>query len=132
MIDYEVNIFDRVYRKVAPSCAAGKFVGVYVPNPTAYPAGSLVELTNRTVRSRQSSTPIENFARVMYQLDVYGRTKKEAREIYGIADDEMTAIGFTRISGDFLDNADNIEVFRYTARYEAEIDRDGNVYRVSM
>ena len=131
MIDFEVNIFDRVYRKVSPLCASGKFVSVYNRAPTAYPAGSLVELTNRTVRSRQSSTPVENFARVMYQLEVYALSKREAKTVYKEADDEMIALGFTRISGDFMDNADNIDVFRYVARYEAEIDQNGTIYRMS-
>ena len=131
MIDYEVNVFDRVYRRVYPLCAIGKFTSVYVPNPTDYPAGSLVELTNTTVRERQSSTPVENFARVMYQLDVYARTKQEAREVYKAADEEMIGMGFTRITGDFMDNAGNVNIFRYVARYEAEIDRDGNIYRIS-
>lgn len=97
MIDFEVNVFDRVYRKVSPMCAKGKFVSVYVPSPTAFPAGSLIELTNRTVGKRQSSTPIENFARVMYQLDVYALTKPEARALLSAADDEMIAMGFTRV-----------------------------------
>ena len=131
MIDYEVNVFDTVYRKVSNLFAKGKFVSQYIPNPTAYPAGSLVELTNVTVKKRQSSTPIENFARIMYQLDVYALSKAESRSIYCAVDDEMTALGFTRVGGDFLDNPDNIDVFRYTARYEAEIDRDGNIYRFS-
>ena len=130
MIDYEVNIFDKVYRKVSPLCAKGKFVSVYNRTPTAYPAGSLVELSNRTVRDRQSSTPVENFARVMYQLDVYAVEKGQAKAVYKVADDEMIALGFTRINGDFLDNADNIDVFRYTARYEAVIDPDGVIYRI--
>lgn len=131
MIDYEVNVFDRVYRKTSNLFAKGKFVSVYNPTPTAYPAGSLVELINRTDQKRQSSTPIENYAVVMYQLDVYALSKKEAKAVYSAVDDEMIAIGFTRVSGDFLDNADNVNVFRYTARYEAEIDREGNIYRVS-
>ena len=131
MIDYEVNVFDRVYRKVAPLCAKGKFVSSYIRSSTAFPAGSLVELLNRTDRKRQSSTPIENFSIVMYQLDIYARTKKEARKVYAEADDEMISMGFTRTSGSFLDNADDVNIFRYTASYEAEIDREGNIYRLS-
>lgn len=129
MIDYEVYVFDKVYRKASPLCAKGKFVNVYVMSPTAYPAGSLVELSNRTVRNRQSSTPVENFARIMYQLDVYAKTKAEAKAVYKAADDEMIALGFTRISGDSLNNVDDIEIFRYTARYEAIIDPNGVIYR---
>ena len=131
MIDYEVNIFDKVSRKVSPLCAKGKVTNVYTPSPTAYPACSLVELSNRTVRERQSSTPVENFARIMYQLDVYAQSKLEAKAVYKVADDEMIATGFTRVGGDFMDNADNVNVFRYTARYEAEIDPNGVIYRMT-
>lgn len=130
MIDYEVNIFDRVYRKVASKFAKGKFVSVYVPDPTGFPAGSLYELSNTTVRQRQSSTPIENFARIMYQTDVYALSKHEAKELLIAVDEQMIALGFTRLGGDFVDNISNVNVFRYSARYEAEIDRDGHIYRI--
>ena len=131
MIDYENYVFDAVYRKVSNLFAKGKFVSVYVPDPTGFPAGSLVELTNDTVRKRQSSTPIENFVMVMYQLDVYATTKKEAKSLLSAVDDVMIGLGFTRTGGEFLDNVSNVNVFRYAARYEAEIDRDGNIYRPS-
>ena len=129
MIDYEVNIFDKVYRKAAPLCATGKFVSTQIVSPTAYPAGSLVEISNTTVRKRQSSTPVENFSRIMYQLDCFALSKAECRAVYKAADEAMIGMGFSRISGDFLDNAGNVDLFRYTARYEADIDPDGNIYR---
>ena len=131
MIDFEVNIFDRVYRSVSHLFAKGKFVSAYIPDPTAFPCGSLVELTNNTVRKRQSSTPIENYARVMYQLDVYALSKKEARSLLSAVDDVMIGIGFDKAGGTFEDNASNVDVFRYSARYEAEIDRNGTIYRIS-
>ena len=68
---------------------------------------------------------------VMYQLDVYALSKKEARKLLSVADDEMIALGFDKVGGEFIDNSDNTNVFRYTARYEAEIDRNGNIYRIS-
>lgn len=131
MIDYEVNVFDAVYQKVSSKFAKGKFVSVYVPDPTAFPAGSLVELTNNTVRKRQSSSPIENFVTVMYQLDVYAKTKQEAKSLLSDVDEVMIGLGFSRTGGEFLDNVSNVNIFRYAARYEAEIDRDGNIYRIS-
>lgn len=129
MNDYEVQIFDRVYRKVSPLCADGKFVGTNIPTLTAFPAGSLVELSNTTVRSKQSSSQIENFSQVMYQLDIYALGKYACKEVYKAADEEMIGMGFTRISGMWLDNAGAPEVSRYTARYEAWIDRNGMIYR---
>ena len=130
MIDYEVNIFDTVYRQVGSKCARGKFTSIYVQSPTAYPAGSLIELSNRTVREFQSSTPTENFSRVMYQLDTFAMSKKEARDVYKTADEAMIGMGFTRTMGNFIDNAGNPDVYRYTARYEALIDPDGVIYRI--
>lgn len=130
MIDYEVYVFDRVHGSVAPLCARGKFVSQQVQSPTAYPAAALYELSNRTVKARQSSTPVENFGRIMYQFETYAQTKAKAKEVYKAGDDAMIALGFTRISGDFIDNAGNPDVFRYVARYEAEIDQDGVIYRI--
>jgi hypothetical protein len=65
----------------------------------------------------------------MYQLDVYATTKAKCKEVYAAADGAMIAMNFTRISGDYINNFDNTKVFRYTARYEAEIDPEGNIYR---
>ena len=130
MIDIEVPVFDSVYQAVSPKVTAGKFVSQQVKNATEFPCGSLVEIVNRTVRDRQTSTPIENFARVIYQLDVYGKTKKQVKEVYGLADDAMIAMGFTRTSGDYIDNAMNPDIHRRTARYEAEVDRQGTIYRI--
>ena len=130
MIDFETNVFDSVYRSIASICAKGKVSNIYVPSPTAYPAASLYELSTVTDASRQSSTPVENFSIVVYQLDCYATSKPKCRQLFKTADDRMISLGFTRVSGTYLDNFDNTDVFRYTARYEAEIDRDGNIYRI--
>ena len=130
MIDYEVKIFNRVHATVAPLCANKKFVSTVISAPpTAFPAASLIEIDNRTIRKRQTSTPVENYALVTYQLDVFATTKSECRSVYAAADEAMIAMNFTRISGQYIDNAGNTKVFRYTARYSAEIDPDGNIYR---
>ena len=132
MIDYEVKIFNKVHGTVAPLCANKKFVStVIVDPPTAFPAASLIEMDNSTVRQRQSSTPVENFALVTYQLDVYATSKSKCREVFAAADAAMIAMNFSRMSGQYINNPDNTKVFRYVARYEAEIDSDGNIYRRS-
>ena len=130
MIDAEVKIFNRVYAKAAPKCAKGKFVSTIITEePTGFPAASLIEMDNSTVRSRQSSTPKENFAVITYVLEVYATTKSKCREVYATVDDEMIAMNFSRMSGQYVNNAGNTKVFRYVARYEAEIDSEGNLYR---
>ena len=132
MIDYEVTIFNRIYEVAAPLCANKKFVSTVISErPTAFPAASLIEIDNRTVRNRQSSTPTENYALVTYQLDVFATSKAKCREVYAAIDSAMIGLNFSRMSGMYIDNAQNTKVFRYTARYEAEIDPDGNIYRRS-
>jgi hypothetical protein len=131
LIDYEVQIFNRVHVSVAPLCAKNRVVSTQIDGGTAFPAVSLIEMNNTTVRNRQSSTPVENFARVMYQLEVFARTKSECRAVYAAADSTMIAMNFSRMSGQYIDNADNTKVFRYVARYEAELDPEGNIYRIS-
>lgn len=132
MIDYEVKVFNRVYGTVAPLCANNRFVSTIITEPpTAFPAASLIEIDNRTVRARQSSTPVENYAQVTYQLDVFATTKSGCKAVYAAADAAMIAMNFSRISGQYINMPDNTRVFRYTARYEAEIDTEGNIYRRS-
>ena len=130
MIDAEVKIFNRVHAKAAPKCAKGKFVSTIITEePTGFPAASLIEMDNSTVRGKQSSTPTENFALLTYVLEVYATTKSKCREVYDTVDDEMIAMNFNRMSGQYINNAENTKVFRYVARYEAMIDSEGNLYR---
>ena len=130
MIDGEVKIFSRVHGRVASKCAPKMFVSTAITEkPTAFPAGCLIEISNITDTGRQSSTPIENFAVITYQLEVYATTKNKCREVYAEADEEMISMNFNRISGAYMDNAGNTKVFRYVARYEAVMDKDGNIYR---
>ena len=131
MNDCEVKVFNRMHAKVAPLCAKNKFVSTIITEPmTGFPASSLIEIDNRTVRSLQSSTPVENFSQVTFQLDVYAMSKSECRAVYAAADDEMISMNFTRVSGQYIDNAMNTKVFRYTARYQALVDAEGNLYRI--
>ena len=132
MIDYEVQIFNKVHATVAPLCAKNGFVSTIISEkPTAFPAASLIEIDNRTVRALQSSTPVENYSLLTYQLDVYATTKSACRKVYATADSAMIAMNFSRVSGTYIDNKMNTKVFRYTARYEAVIDPEGNIYRRS-
>ena len=132
MIDAEVKIFNRVHASVAPLCTSKGFVSTVITKaPTSFPAASLIEISNRTVQSRQSSSLTENYVEVIYQLDVYATTKRKCKEVAAAADYAMIGMNFIRISGQFINNLDNTKVFRYVSRYEAVIDREGNIYRRS-
>lgn len=129
MNDFEVKIFNEVYPVAAPLCAQNHFISKRVVNPPGFPAGSLIEVGNDTVREYQSSTPIENYSMLTYQLDAYAMTKRECRELFKAVDARMLQLNFTRISGQYIDNPGNLDVIRYTARYQAVIGPDGTLYR---
>lgn len=129
MIDYEVKVFNNVHAVVAPLCAKNRFLSTQILSYTNLPAASLYEMDNRTVQRLQSSTPTENYARITYQLDVVAKTKAKCREIFTAADDRMLSMNFTRVSAQYITYPDNTEFVRYVARYEAVVDRDGNLYR---
>lgn len=131
MIDYEVKIFNRYHSHVAPYCAPKQVVSTVIKKaPPAFPASSLIEIDNYTYRKGQSSELTENFSVIVYQLEVFATTKKECREVFSVADTAMISMNFSRISGQYIDNADNVKVFRYVARYEAMIDKNGTLYRI--
>lgn len=131
MIDYEVKIFNRAHAKAASLCAKNHFVSKVLVSPSGFPAASLIEMDNETVKRLQSSTPKENFARITYQLEVYAMSKSECRTVFAAVDEEMISMNFSRISGQYINNAANPKVFRYVARYEALIDTEGNLYRAA-
>lgn len=131
MIDAEVKIFNRMHEKIAPLCATNRFVSTPIHDYAKTPAASLYELDNSTYRRTQTSTPIENFALLTYQFEAVANTKAKCREMYGVADDVMLSLNFSRMSGQYITYPDNPKIVRYVARYEALIDREGNIYRRS-
>ena len=129
MNDYESTIFNNVHAVASPLCAKNRFVSTPILSYTTLPAASLYEMDSQTVQYRQSSTPKENFSRVTYQLDVVAETKAECRKIFAAIDERMIQLNFSRVSATYITYPDNAKVVRYVARYDAEIDPEGNIYR---
>jgi len=131
MIDFEVKIFNDVHSVAAPLCAKNRFVSTPINSYADLPACSLFEMDSFTVRNRQSSTPKENFSRVTYQVTVAAKDKEKCRSIFKVVDERMIQLNFTRISGQYITDPENPDFVQYVARYEADIDQVGNIYRVS-
>ena len=129
MNDYEVKIFSEVHPVAAPLCAQKRFVSTPILDYTNLPAASLYEMDNRTVTAMQSSTPIENFSLITYQLDVVAKTKDKCRTIFIAIDRKMISMNFNRISGQYVTYPQDPDIVRYVARYEAVVDTDGQLYR---
>lgn len=131
MIDYEVKIFNEIYDIAVRQHEVNRFVSTPINDYAKLPAVSLYEMHNITVQKRQSSTPTENFAEITYQLDVVAKTKEKCRELLRVIDEKMISMNFTRVSNNYVTYPDSIGIVRYVARYEAQVDRNGNIYRAS-
>lgn len=128
MIDGEKIIFN-AFRPSVENLVA-EIRSTYPKSLSRLPTCVFREMDNATVRKKQSSTPIENFARLTYEFTVYASTKAKARDVYDTGDDALIAMGFTRLSSPFTDDANNTDVVRIVGRYECVIDREGVIYRV--
>lgn len=129
MIDYETTIFNDIHAIAAPLCAKNRFLSTPILSYTNLPAASLVEIDNRTVKESRGTAFTEPRARITYQLEVVAKTKSKCRSIFAAIDGRMIQINFSRLSTNVVPVPDNAEIVRMVARYSAEIDPDGMIYR---
>ena len=133
MIDLENEIFDRVAKAVR-SVYPNIFInGEYVKSPPTFPAVSLVEMDNSVYTRTQTSDSVENHAELMYELDVYSNKKSgkksECKAIASLIDNEMAALGFSRIMLQPIPNMDDATIYRMKGRYRAVASKDKTIYR---
>lgn len=133
MINVENEIFDRV-AKVVRSVYPDIFIsGEYVKSPPRFPAVSLVEMDNSVYTRTQTSDSVENHAELMYELDVYSNKKSgkksECKAIASLIDNELAALGFSRIMLQPIPNMDDATIYRMKGRYRAVASKDKMIYR---
>lgn len=133
MIDVENQVFQRCADAFRAAYPNGYIAGEYVPQPPKFPAVSVVEMDNTVHPAGRDTSNIENYADVMYQIDVYSnlsRGKKvQAKAIIALIDSEMAKMGFTRSFLNPVQNFNDATIYRKTARYRAVVGRDETIYR---
>lgn len=133
MIDIESAVFNRVATKVREVFPDIFFAGEYVKSPSSFPAVSLVEMDNSTRIETIDSGSNENHVNVMYEVNVYSNKtagkKSECREILGLIDEEMLAMGFSRSTLTPVPNEYDSTIYRMVARYKATVSSDLKIFR---
>lgn len=136
MIDIEFEMFDIVATAVRAAYPDAFVVGEYVATVPRFPAVSIVEMDNSTVRRTQSSANMENTVEVMYEVNVYSNKvmgkKAECKAVLALIDEQFLRLGFNRVSVLPTQNLNDATIYRMTARYRAEVDRDKRIYRGVM
>jgi hypothetical protein len=133
MIDIENAVFNTVTAKVREKFPNIYMAGEYVKSPPSFPAASLVEMDNAIRTDTIDSGSNENHANVMYEAEVYSNKttgkKSECKEIIALIDEEMLALGFTRVTLTPVPNMNDSTIYRMVGRYRATVSSDLKIYR---
>lgn len=139
MIDIEVDVLNevRIYLKQHENTVLplqGVTVsGDAVRTPASFPFATVIEKDNSTTTSRRSTAREEDFADVLYEVNVYSNKqfgkKSECRTIASFIDEAMIRLGFSRISLEPMVNLDDASIYRMVGRYRASVSKDRVIYR---
>ena len=133
MIDIENEVFNIVSKAVRVKYPDIYMIGEYVKSPSSFPCVSLVEMDNTVHTLTQTSSNGENHASLMYEVNVYSNKKKgkksECKAIIALIDNEMSALGFSRMMLQPIPNMDDATIYRMVGRYRAVVSEDKTIYR---
>ena len=133
MIDIESALFTKVAIAVRLEYPEAYVSDEYVSQPPRFPAVSIVEQDNSVLFQGRDSGNIENYADVMYQVDVYSNRntgkKAECKAMIAFIDEQFTNLGFTRTFLNPVQNMNNTTIYRMTARYVAVVSKDQYIHR---
>lgn len=133
MIDIENELFTQIANVLRTEFTGIYVTGEYVSRPSSFPAVYIVQMDNVVHRAGRDSGRIENFADVMYQVDIYSNRNKgkkvEAKAIAAVIDDEFAKLGFTRSFLNPVPNMDDATIYRITGRWIATVSKDKEIYR---
>lgn len=133
MIDIEDIVFDAVASAVYDEEPGAYVTSMYEHTPSAFPCVMLVEKSNTAHLETRTSSSNENFAVVMYELDVFSNDadnrKQQCKKLAALADHKMQQFGFTRTMLNPIENALDPSVYRIKGRYEAVVGQNETIYR---
>ena len=132
MIDFENQIYTKIATRLRSEFPNIKCKSITTYTPEEFPMVCIEEADNYANRYTRDTESNENFADVMYEVNVYSNkantSKSEAKKILAVADAEFEALGFTRTVRTML-AMNNAQICRMFARYQATIGKDGQIYR---
>ena len=133
MIDIESELFTIIASALRSRFDDIFVVGEYVNAPSHFPAVYIVEQDNSVNNFGRDTSNIENFADVMYQVDIYSNKNKgkksECKTIAALVDEQFSALGFTRTFLNPVPNMDDGTIYRITGRWTATVGKDKKIYR---
>ena len=133
MIDVESQVFQRCATAFRAAYPNGFIAPEYVAKPSQFPAVQIAETSNVVLRGGSDSGSIENYAEVVYQVDIFSNLNKgkkmQCKAIAKLLDAEFSEMGFTRTFINPMQNMNDATIYRITASYRGVVSKDEIIYR---
>lgn len=133
MIDIENELFTEIATAVRAEFPGAYVTGEYVNAMSKFPAVYIMEQDNTVNKATRDTGGIENFADVMYQVDIFSNKNKgkkaECKAIASFIDGMFARFGFTRSFLNPVPNIDDGTIYRMTGRWLATVSKDNIIYR---
>lgn len=133
MIDLESPLFTEIAGVLRSTYKSITVYGEYVPAPAGFPSVSIVEMDNATYLPSRTNRITEQYAEVMYEVNVYSNLtrgkKAQAKAIMDTIDTMLQQYGFERITVQPIQNMNDATIYRMVGRYRAVVSDDLTIYR---
>ena len=133
MIDLESPLLTEIAGVLRSTYKGITVYGEYVPAPAGFPSVSFVEMDNATYLPARTNRPVEQYAEVMYEVNVYSNLsrgkKDQAKAIMDTIDTMLQQYGFERITVQPIQNMNDATIYRMVGRYRAVVSDDLIIYR---
>lgn len=137
MVDVESRVFTACSDAFKAGYPQGSIDGKHEAKPASFPAVEVIEISNVEASDLHDSSGRENGSLVTYEVNCYSNNrengKAQVKDIAGLMDATMRSMGFERTFGQFLYNAADSAVHRYTMRYTGTVRQNGkddfSIYR---
>lgn len=133
MIDLESPLLTEIAGVLRSTYKGITVYGEYVPAPAGFPSVSFVEMDNATYLPARTNRPVEQYAEVMYEVNVYSNLsrgkKDQAKAIMDTIDTLLQQYGFERITVQPIQNMNDATIYRMVGRYRAVVSDDLTIYR---
>lgn len=127
MIDIENYVITQLTNAIQAVYPTAEIYGDYIEELAAFPAVTVNEIASETLRRMQDEEPVEHYARVTYEVNIYCNDrigkKEKAKAILDIVDGVMFPMKFVKGPTRRLPAVDHSRtVYRLYARYTVIVD----------
>lgn len=130
MIDCENEIYTKVHNALLAEFPALHITSEPTYSPAKFPCIAVYEADNGNYDKTMDSSGEEKYSQVMYEVYAFSNKKQgrktECKNIFKVADETLTKMGFTRITKQPITTDD---VYRLIGRYTAVISENKTIFR---